>query len=122
MNTGFGGNGRRGAWIYNLQNRKKCPVNELKNWTKKQNIWQINTVETQSIKIMTPKEKAEKIYSEMLYHIEWDFGSDNKHSKGVAKACTCNAIKEAINALNSESNIDDEIQFLQDALKEVQLI
>jgi hypothetical protein len=48
---------------------------------------------------MTPKEQANKIYSDMLYHIEWDFGSDNRHSKGLAKSCSYNAIQLVINEL-----------------------
>ena len=47
---------------------------------------------------MTPKEKATKIYSDMLQHIEWDFGNDNRHSKGVAKSCAYNAIAEILSS------------------------
>jgi hypothetical protein len=76
---------------------------------------------------MNEKEKAKKIYNEMLYHIEYDFGSDNRHSHVVAKACAFNAVKEVLNVLNSddiyiqgENNILEEIDYWQRVLSEVQ--
>jgi hypothetical protein len=76
---------------------------------------------------MDEKEKAKSIYNDMLYHIEYDFGNDNRHSHGVAKACAFNAIKEILNVLSSDSiyiqgetNIGEEIDYWQRVLSEVQ--
>lgn len=76
---------------------------------------------------MNEKEKAKKIYEEMLYHIEYDFEHDNRHSHGVAKVCSFIAVKEILNVLSSddiyiqgETNIGDEIDYWQRVLSEVQ--
>jgi hypothetical protein len=43
---------------------------------------------------MTPKEKAQELYSKMLYQIEWN--AQPSTVKGVAKQCALIAVQERI--------------------------
>jgi hypothetical protein len=70
---------------------------------------------------MTPKEQAEKIYNDIIYHLEWDLGTDNRHNKGIAKACSYISITQVINEL-VVTDFNNRFDFWQDVKKELEKI
>ena len=73
---------------------------------------------------MTPKEKAQELYSKMLYQIEWN--AQPSTVKGVAKQCAMIAVDEILNNNNKiPGNVSglhtiENTHYLQEVKQEIE--